>query len=657
MEQVHFLDQGRKALGEILLGLKKVDQNTLDSALEDQKRLNFKLGDILLQKGVLTKKELDYALALQQGQNPNAPILARKKLGDLLLETGKISPAQLQAALSQQNVSQKKIGEVLLEMGFVNQKDLDSAVNLQDSLAFSSRNAVLQRLQAPGSATGVVAKPKAHETGNLDQHFASRGQFLDVVLPRAFESAFGRGPTVEEAGQFKHKAEFLFGGTGTLKDGLPPEFGSQSRATAVDKLDTYFQNVIADRVTQLVGGDLVHKRFDAQGHVDVVGLGDIDLQIAIEIATTPGFDLNLAMKDFLDKSPRALFKTALGRDFKSPEEEAFYDREIEGPHGAETKAFLNWLHESTDRAFKPYHISRNDKELSGKLVLSEVELREALTIFRENHMDHAFEELVSSRFFLEKLKIADTAEAGHSGEAKAIKIKQVLKKIMELLQSIMGSVPPALAGKIANLVAKAESGEISMTDIDSLVKDITDMFEKILTMFAKAGKTATPDDIAAALMAMIDAMIGGETDLEGPVLDLIDKLKGGGSVKGGMSLEDACAFVNGLNFNFNAVVGSSADATNPMVKGLMTGAQTPQALNSSFTLAAKSGKSPIPEERAIAFVAHLNETFRGARIVPDADDQWVKKMIKGEMLPGEVAKHWRGLYQAATTVESASAKK
>jgi hypothetical protein len=668
-DSVHFLETGKKALGEILLGLKKVDQKTLDSALAEQKELNVRLGEVLVKRGILTQKELDYALALQKGQDPGAAVLARKKIGDLLLETGKISPAQLQAALQQQQISQKKIGEVLIEMGFVTQKDLDSTVNLQDSLAFSSRNAVLQRLQSE-NVGAVVKRPDTHSTGNLDQKFGSRSQFLDAVLPQAFQSAFGRSAGAEELAQFKHKAEFLFGNTGKLTDPLPPAFGPEARRNAVDKLDTYFQNVIADRVTQLVGGDLVQKRFDAQGHVDVVGLGQVDLEIAIELATAPNFNLQAAQREFLESSPRALFRAAVGRDFASAAEEQFYDRALEGPQSAAAKAFLKALQDATDKAYAPYHISRNDKALQAQLVLTEDELREALSIFRARRMDHFFEALVSSDFFLTKLKVADRAEALHGKEMASIKVKQLIKKLMQLLQQLMGQIPPKLAGKIAALAAKIESGNLPEGEVkaieqllEQLLKQITDMIQSMggMSGFAGAGgpgKGADPSALLAAIEAMIDSILGGGLAAPKPSGDSgrvapVQGMGGGGAEKAGMSLEEAVSFVNQLNYDFNAIEDFGANGTNPMVKALVQGTQTPQTLNASFMAAFKQGLMSIPEDRAVNFVAHLNERLRGVREAPGPDDQWVQKIVAGEVTPGEVAKHYKDLYRPAATAHDA----
>lgn len=663
MESTHFLDTGRKALGEILLGLKKVDQKTLDAALVDQKRLNVRLGEVLVQKGILTQKELEYALALQRGQDPNAPILARKKLGDLLLETGKLSPAQLQAALHQQQLSQKKIGEILIEMGFVTQKDLDSAVQLQDSVAFSSRNAVLQKLQGAGGP-GAVRTPPPHATGKLDQHFANRNQFLDAVLPQAFQSAFGRAPGADEASQFKQKAGFLFGNSGSLNDPLPLGFGPEARRGAVDRLDTFFQNVVADRVTQLVGGDLVHKKFDKEGHVDVVGLGQVDLEIAIELATAKAFNLQEAQKEFLERSPRALFRAAVGRDFVSQAEEGFFDRSLESPQGQQIRLFLKALSDAYGKAFEPYHISRNDRALRAQLVLTEDELRKAVQIFRERRMDHFYEALVSSDFFLTKLKIADRAESVHGKEMGKIKAKQLLKKLMQLLQQLAGAVPPKLAGKIAALAAKLESGNVSEAEVAAIAKLLEQLLAQIMQMMQSmgagaGGKLADPSALLAAIEAMLDSILGGgmaaaanaQGQQQNGLVSAIGEMGAGAAGKIGLSLEAAVNFVNQLNFDFNAVVDFGADATNPMVKQLMAGNQTPQTLSASFMAAHKQGLVSIPAERAAQFVAHLNLQHRGVAAPPGPDDPWVRKIVAGEVTPGDVAKHYRSVYQAAPTVE------
>lgn len=54
--------------------------------------------------------------------------MTRKKIGDLLIEKGLITPAQLAEALKEQTVSGKRLGAILIERGYVTEDDLAEGV-------------------------------------------------------------------------------------------------------------------------------------------------------------------------------------------------------------------------------------------------------------------------------------------------------------------------------------------------------------------------------------------------------------------------------------------------------------------------------------------------------------------------------------------------
>lgn len=121
-----------KLLGDILIEMKKVDENELNQALEEQKKTNELLGQILVRKGLLTQSELVDILELQlanrteQGTNT-----VRKKLGQILVEEGAISRWQLEEALKTQGVKSKKIGEILIELGYTTKGRIEEALSNQ----------------------------------------------------------------------------------------------------------------------------------------------------------------------------------------------------------------------------------------------------------------------------------------------------------------------------------------------------------------------------------------------------------------------------------------------------------------------------------------------------------------------------------------------
>lgn len=96
--------------------------------------LGERLGEALVKKSKIKSKALDQALSAQKGQR-------KKKLGDYLLDSGVISSAQLKNALEIQEqelavtdgeLQKRKLGEILVAEGAVTQQKLDSILAKQE---------------------------------------------------------------------------------------------------------------------------------------------------------------------------------------------------------------------------------------------------------------------------------------------------------------------------------------------------------------------------------------------------------------------------------------------------------------------------------------------------------------------------------------------
>jgi type IV pilus assembly protein PilB len=110
----------RKPLGEILLEKYIITQEMLDFALELQKKERGKyLGQIFLELGI-PQDQLNEALDYFQH---------RKKIGDILVEDKIILPAQLREALAKQREGgkfNKPLGRILMDFGYI---DYDQYIN------------------------------------------------------------------------------------------------------------------------------------------------------------------------------------------------------------------------------------------------------------------------------------------------------------------------------------------------------------------------------------------------------------------------------------------------------------------------------------------------------------------------------------------------
>lgn len=86
------------------------------------------------------------------------------RLGQILINKGLISTAQLDAAIKVQLTSHKRLGEVLVEQGLLTQKQLGKALKKQSNLRlaatlvaalmtpFQMASADIQRLQPPAAS-------------------------------------------------------------------------------------------------------------------------------------------------------------------------------------------------------------------------------------------------------------------------------------------------------------------------------------------------------------------------------------------------------------------------------------------------------------------------------------------------------------------------
>src|SRR6266851_5327727 len=112
-----------------------------------------KIGELLVQDGLITTAQLEQAMAVQKKQQIYMPLgeicvdlkfvsreqlkkvlTAHKKripLGDLLANLGLVTAEQIRESLKDQKATGKKIGQALIDKGFITEKALISALNMQ----------------------------------------------------------------------------------------------------------------------------------------------------------------------------------------------------------------------------------------------------------------------------------------------------------------------------------------------------------------------------------------------------------------------------------------------------------------------------------------------------------------------------------------------
>lgn len=111
-------------------------EESLDRAVETQKRNNLLLGEAMVHIGLLQLGELAAVRRAQAGSNDTVGSLLvagaiRSRLGEILLQAKRITSSQLEAALTLQREGGGLLGEILLGQGWLDQETLDAALAIQ----------------------------------------------------------------------------------------------------------------------------------------------------------------------------------------------------------------------------------------------------------------------------------------------------------------------------------------------------------------------------------------------------------------------------------------------------------------------------------------------------------------------------------------------
>jgi type II secretory ATPase GspE/PulE/Tfp pilus assembly ATPase PilB-like protein len=123
-----------KAIGQVLIDEKAASPREVRKALSEQQTLKKQpLGGVLVAQQKVESADIEEALARQR-RKP-------KKIGDILIEAGLIKDDDLQKALVEQSKNRElKVGQVLIEMGVVTEEELISALAKKFHMPFVDLN-------------------------------------------------------------------------------------------------------------------------------------------------------------------------------------------------------------------------------------------------------------------------------------------------------------------------------------------------------------------------------------------------------------------------------------------------------------------------------------------------------------------------------------
>ncbi len=117
---------GGQKLGEILVEQGLINEEELDGMLKSQEESRLRrLGEVLVERGVIDAEELEETLRRQMDE-------AGKRLGELLIETGKADPLSVSEALEEQiEGRQQKLGAILIKEKKVDARKVTTALREQ----------------------------------------------------------------------------------------------------------------------------------------------------------------------------------------------------------------------------------------------------------------------------------------------------------------------------------------------------------------------------------------------------------------------------------------------------------------------------------------------------------------------------------------------
>jgi hypothetical protein len=164
-----------RPLGELLVGKALLRAEELDDALVEQQRSGRRLGEILVERQLVSAEQLTCVLAEQYGlhlevdasqadvETPSpaaAEMAPPRPLGRVLLERGVITQEELDFALEAQRRSGRRLGEILVGHGAISWTTVASAVAEQHGVA-AVDVAALREVPAPAPPPPSSPSPTA----------------------------------------------------------------------------------------------------------------------------------------------------------------------------------------------------------------------------------------------------------------------------------------------------------------------------------------------------------------------------------------------------------------------------------------------------------------------------------------------------------------
>jgi hypothetical protein len=167
----------RQMLGSLLIMAGRITHKQLEHAIAEQKITGEMLGGVFTRLGILKEEQLNNLLAFQQNQSSGTASSNPFRLGEILVTTGYITRIQLDDALLKQATISKKLGEVLVENGYASSHQVKYGIRLQKRLVTAAIAAILAfselTLSGCGGGGGGGAGAEASTTTPATTQYSS----------------------------------------------------------------------------------------------------------------------------------------------------------------------------------------------------------------------------------------------------------------------------------------------------------------------------------------------------------------------------------------------------------------------------------------------------------------------------------------------------
>ncbi len=123
----------RQRMGDLLYSAGRLTRDEVHDLLKEQQHTGKKLGDLLVERRVLSAAERDIVLDFQRHQEQRRSV-GRLRLGEILVRTGQITRTQLDDALQRQAASGRRLGAELVSAGHLCEGQIRGGLLLQSKL-------------------------------------------------------------------------------------------------------------------------------------------------------------------------------------------------------------------------------------------------------------------------------------------------------------------------------------------------------------------------------------------------------------------------------------------------------------------------------------------------------------------------------------------